>query len=849
MTNDEKDKLILKMYEKRLSYLKGEISEESYFKYVNNNTVDKLCTNKNGYKNLDSKLKATKNFIKKYFRSVPTLKNIDKYNELERLEKEFKNKKNKIDIVTLRLRKEDVYNKYIDYCKGIGKDLDDNEEKFINILNEFNYKSINPNSKITKRNALSTKFKFFRETACEYYCETNNKKRVDFFKYIDELEEKKKIKYLKKDRKEEDKITSLRELLYTNYIKYLNDQISERKLIDIAKSNDIDLFTNSDEGLLATSTILKVIEAQSHIYSNDVIGNSDIIRYLKNSGPLVKRLKAEGKIPLYNDDEIKIIKKIYDNFISYYDMNIDYDTYINKETKLVEEINEGASSYSYRRNSKYYINYYLNNVLHKNVSLNRIVNNSNLYKRCFIYFREYFYDKKEDNLKEFVDKYRVNIYNYAYTFAKENDLLDVFNDIDKIRKEVLSGNYNEIRTIDYKDLVNKYIDSNLFLDDFISNNDIDKKEFLNYIKYLKNSNDKLYVKYNASLMRNKTKKEKYLDNTINGLYSLVVNGIPSYSLNKNREFRLLDFYIYCDKFLYDEDRLIELSKSILKEDRFEDKYFNLLRRIKKNNNLINKDDLYNKKISYKGDFINKFDIDFIVEYFNKNNIPLTMKLFSEVLIRYLENNLLVLHDEVLKLKGVNYKSIEFIKNSDIISNVIYLPELGEEVKKNVFNINRTKYGYKVKGINNVPNNYKLINISNIDSKKLLNKIVKDYNIIVNLEDNDNSISLITKYTTINENNNYVCELCGHESDNSCDFEVSSFIDDNTFEIYNTYCLCHKCKKHFSSYSVNDKIRLIKNVRNRIESRLDKYLDSFDKYVLIDNFDKIAYSLENYEEIV
>ena len=177
MTNEEKDKLILKMYEKRLSYLKGEISEESYFKYVNNNTVDKLCTNKNGYKNLDSKLKATKNFIKKYFRSVPTLKNIDKYNELERLEKEFKNKKNKIDIVTLRLRKEDVYNKYIDYCKG-----------FLNrfrLLNQVYYHPCYHDFKLkTKINFI---LNIFLKDIRNFFC-SNNKRwlisTIDIFFYI-----------------------------------------------------------------------------------------------------------------------------------------------------------------------------------------------------------------------------------------------------------------------------------------------------------------------------------------------------------------------------------------------------------------------------------------------------------------------------------------------------------------------------------------------------------------------------------------------------------------------------------------------------------------------------------------
>ena len=38
MTREEKDKIILKLYEKRLSYLKGDIDEESYFSFVDKNS-------------------------------------------------------------------------------------------------------------------------------------------------------------------------------------------------------------------------------------------------------------------------------------------------------------------------------------------------------------------------------------------------------------------------------------------------------------------------------------------------------------------------------------------------------------------------------------------------------------------------------------------------------------------------------------------------------------------------------------------------------------------------------------------------------------------------------------------
>ena len=69
MTREEKDKIILDLYEKRLSYLRGDIDEESYFSYVDNDTVDKLNTSKNGYKDLNAKLKATKTFINNYFKS------------------------------------------------------------------------------------------------------------------------------------------------------------------------------------------------------------------------------------------------------------------------------------------------------------------------------------------------------------------------------------------------------------------------------------------------------------------------------------------------------------------------------------------------------------------------------------------------------------------------------------------------------------------------------------------------------------------------------------------------------------------------------------------------------------
>ena len=243
MTREEKNKIILDLYKKRLSFLKGKIDEDSYFSYVDNDTVDKLCTNKNGYKDLNSKLKAVKTFINNYFRSNPSLENIDKIKELKELEKEYDHKQKEKELIDKDKNIEYIYNSYINYSKGIGSDYDDNENIFIDILDNFNYKSVDIDTKISNKNALSTRFDFFREKACNYYVKTFNKKRVEFFKYINSLEESKKIKYLKKERQEEDTLSELRELLYTEYIKYLNDLTTETKLVNFAKKNNINLFT------------------------------------------------------------------------------------------------------------------------------------------------------------------------------------------------------------------------------------------------------------------------------------------------------------------------------------------------------------------------------------------------------------------------------------------------------------------------------------------------------------------------------------------------------------------------------------------------------------------------------
>ena len=849
MTREEKDKIILDLYKKRLSFLKGKIDEDSYFSYVDNDTVDKLCTNKKGYKDLNAKLKATKTFINNYFRSNPSLENIDKLNELKGLEIEYNKKEKEKQLINKDKNMEFIYNSYVNYSKGIGKDYDDNENRFIDILDNFDYKSVDFDTKITNKNALSTRFNFFREKACDYYVKTYDKKRVEFFKYINSLEESKKIKYLKKERLEEDKLKDIRELLYTEYIKYLSDLTTETKLVNFAKKNDINLFSNSDNGFLTSREILKAIEIQSNIYAKDTVGDLDLLNYLRKYGPLVTRLKREGKLPLYNEDEVKIIKKIYDNLLNYYDMKIDYDTYISNETKLVEKINSNRKSHSNKHNAKYFINYYLKNVLNSNKNYNNIVNNSNLYRKCFGLFRDFSYNKIDPDTKEFVDKYRVNIYNNALAFSKENHLMDLFNEMDERRKSILNGTYKETHEINYNELVNEYINSNYYLDDFLSEKEISKKEFLNYIDYLKNTNDKLYIKYNSSVIGNKTKKDKYINNKINGLYSLVVNGIPSKSLNKNRDFKLIDFYLYSDKFLFDIDRLIKLSKDNLGDNFYDEKYFNLLKEIKINNDFVDKDELYRKNITYKGNVLNETDINFIIDYIDKHNMPLTMKTFSEVLIRYNDNNLLELGDEVLNLKNISFKNIEFIKNSDNIEDTIFVPRLGDIVKNNRFNIVKTDYGYKVVGIKNVDKDFQLLKYDKSYLKKLLNKIIKEYGIIINLDDNSDVVSLITKYTTYNSNNRYSCEICSYESDDSNEFNREYLLNDDVDELYNTCCLCNKCSENKDSLSVNEKIRLLKNVRNRIESRLSFYLDTFDKYILIDNFDKIAYSLENDDEII
>ena len=847
MTREEKDKIIVDLYKKRLSFLKGDLDEDSYFSYVDNDTVDKLCTNKNGYKDLNAKLKATKTFINNYFKSIPSLDNIDKLNELKELEKKYSKVQRDKKLVDYDKNMEYIYTSFINYSRGIGKNENDNEKRFIKILDDFNYKSVDLNTRITSKNVLSTKYNFFREKACTYYVDKFHKKRVDFIRYIKSLEESKKIKYLKTERKEEETLSNIRELLYVEYIKYLNDLTTEVKLVNFAKKNNINLFSNSDDGFLTSNDIMNAIKVQSNIYAREVVGDLDVLNYLRNYGPLVTRLKSEGKIPLYNESEVKIITKIYDNFINYYDMKIDYDTYIKNEVKLVDSINSNLRSLSNKKNSKFFINYYLKNIKNTNISMNSIINNSNLYRKCFSIFKDFSHNIIDPSVKDFIDKYRVNIYNCALAFSKENNIKDLFNEMDQRRKSIINGNYSEIREIDYKDLVNEYINSKYYLEDFISEKDIDKKEFLNYIKYLKNTDSKLYVKYNSSLIGNKGKKDKYIDNRINGLYSLVTNGIPSQRLNKNRKFKLLDFYLYCDKFLYDIDRLIKLSKDILKDKIDNELYLDLLKSVRTNNNYIDKEYLYTINVTYKGNSVNRLDINYIVEYINKYNMPLTMRIFSEVLIRYFDNNLLDLGEEVLKLKDKSYKSFDFIKNSDNIEDNIYLPQLGYVNKNNRFKIIKTNYGYRVNGIKRIDNDYELIKSDKEYLKKLLNKIIKEYGIIINLDDKSDTVSLITKYTTYNVDNKYACEMCSYESDDSNDFIVKRIIDDDVNELYNTYSICKSCSEKFDNASVNDKIRLLTNVRNRIEVRLENYLDSFDKYVLIDNFDKIAYSLEQGED--
>ena len=659
MTKVDKDKIILELYDNKLLYLKGELSEDKYNDIVNKN-IKKLSSK---YTTMDSKLKAVNKYISNYFRSHPSLENIDKLQELKDLEKEF-NTKNKEEDKINNLRY--IYNSFINYCSGIGKTNDENEEIFIDILDNFNYKSINSRSKITKRNALSTKYNFFMDNARTYYVKTFNKRRVDFLKYINELEEKKKTKYTIMTKKSNNTLNSVREKIYNKYIEYLNDEITMDSLINYSKKNGINQFCIYDCGLLTSEKILKTIEIQVNKYAKDN-NTYDYLNDLRSNGKLTRRLKREGKVPLYSEEELKIIRKIYNNFINYYDMKIDYDTYINNQNKLVEDINKNSFSYSNKYNYKYYINYYLKVVLNKKITINKIIYNSRLYNKCFIIFRDFSYNKVDYDVKEFIDKYRVNIYNYAKDYAVENNLLDMFNEMDKRRIDILKGNYKENNEIDYNYLINKYINSYLYLDDFIVDEDINKKDFNNYINYLKAEDNKLYVRYNSTIIGGKRVKDKFYNNKIKNLYKLIIKGI------NNREFTLLDYYLYCDKYLHDYDRINKLSKSILKDDYNNIKYIEFLNDIKSNDNYYNKEDLYNNT-TYKGENITLEDINYILDYIDKNNIPKTYKIFNEVINRYFNNRLSNYSEEILNIKEKSYKDFKINTNSGIICTKYVIDE-------------------------------------------------------------------------------------------------------------------------------------------------------------------------------
>ena len=405
-TNSEL-KIIEKVYKLYLRYLKSVISEEIFISKLDEVGLDDLTTVK--FSSRKSVFSACNRFANYYVEEV-LKEDKDNFYELRKT----KEKLNKLTKDEETLTK--IYCIYVSYSNN-----SISEEEYTRLVEEFDLSKISK-TVYTNINSKKNNFKYY---ACLYA--TNYLGLTE--KEFDSIGRGKRKRRLEFD---DPKALPILEKIYTHYLEYLDVLITEIELCDKAIASGIFLITEKIE--LDEVDIKEIIKDAVNYYFKKVLhkSNKELLE-LKNNSLLNQNKTTIKSLSKYNDEARSIMKSMFTLIKDYYDLKVDYDTYIEIISDTdINKVTLTRLKYKLDRKIelfKYYAKFYAINFLNieEDVYLERLYN-SDIYRKSYQYYLGFC--KGKINVSEFntyETTFGINALEYAKDYAERNNLMDEFN--------------------------------------------------------------------------------------------------------------------------------------------------------------------------------------------------------------------------------------------------------------------------------------------------------------------------------------------------------------------------------------------------------------------------------------
>lgn len=478
-TNSEL-KIIEKVYKLYLKYLKSVISEEIFISKLDEVGLDDLTAIK--FSSRKSIFSACNRFSNYYVEEV-LKEDKDNFYELRRT----KEKLNKITKDEDTLSK--IYCIYVSYSNN-----SISEEEYTRLVEEFDLSKI---SKIVYTNINSKKnnFKHYAELYATNYLGLTEKE----FDSIGRGKRKIKLEF------DDPKALPILEKIYTHYLEYLDVLITETELCDKAIASGIFLITEKVE--LDEVDIKEIIKYAVNYYFKKVLhkSNKELLE-LKNNSLLSQNKTTIKSLSKYNDEARSIMRSMFTLIKDYYDLKLDYDTYIEVISDTdINKVTMTKLKYKLERKIelfKYYAKFYAINFLNidEDVYLERLYN-SDIYRKSYQYYLGLC--KGKINVSEFntyETTFGINALEYAKEYAERNNLMDEFNIATAfkqkgkyIRQVKNKRNYRFIMTLERNFVLPDYCE---MVDDYNLDLISLRKECFDYliVTYPKMSSDTLEIK-------------------------------------------------------------------------------------------------------------------------------------------------------------------------------------------------------------------------------------------------------------------------------------------------------------------------------------------------------------------
>ena len=240
-------------------------------------------------------------------------------------------------------------------------------------------------------------------------------------------------------------------------------------------------------------------------------------------------------------------------------------------------------------------------------------------------YRNNINDNERDEIISSLKKKIYNVYKKYYEMKQEEFLNKKTKEKTEYLNEILEQSIN---------LINNYMDSNLYLKQYLEKTKIPKKDFDKSLESIQKNKPELYQQYEKYNKKLQSEKFAVLSNKCDIIIERMKNGVINEETNEKRDFDILDYYMYTN--LTPEEFVNIIKEKCNSNDMRIIKTFFTKNKGKKDETKI----IREMKYSINSVEITDEQKEKIIDYLKSINAPVNIRTFKLAVKRYLNNELI-----------------------------------------------------------------------------------------------------------------------------------------------------------------------------------------------------------------